>query len=639
MNRPGLPLRTTGPRWPAALVLVLFLFWPSGAGATTLSLPLVLDYALLRALFVQQMYTDPGQVAVVLNENNGCQVLELSDPSFAGENGLVRFGSRLRIKAGVMIGGTCRGTVTFNGSIEVVKKAVVNMPGWRLALQTVESRLLDERGKPARLPKILWSLVQKVLHPYLDGMQIELLPSVEQIQALLPLFVSAAHQQRIGTWLQGMRPGDVATTAEAIRLPILIDAPGLEDTRQPAPPEKALLPEELARFVTNWQDWDAFLVAGIRRLSILGLDPDASRLLLDILLDTRYRFIAALTADTPVGAPDLVRRQFMTVWQQIAPLARANLTATPSPWLLSYLAFFSAGDALAVLDRLGPALDLEISRDGLIRMARLIADDSQAIDLDYSYAVDPLLRFTLGFGPALDESGPAFSGETLDLDPSPAQPEAGFWHRLLPGRAFAATQAPDITALKAWIVDEANFSVYLPRVRGLLEEQAEAALAAGGPDNFGHDLFITLIKATAWQESCLRQFVADRGKLSFLRSWNNTSVGLMQVNERIWRGLYRVESLRWNPAYNVRAGAEIMHTYLTRYVLKDAAPGNADTLARAAYALYNGGPGQLKAFYDRRARNAYLKSDNLFWEKYKLAKAGAFDQVSVCLFGNTISNE
>jgi len=630
------------PRWPGILLLAMTVFWPFTGAAETLALPVTLDFALIRALIIQQIYTDPGPVAVVLNENNGCQVLELSDPSFAEENGLVRFRTGLKLKAGVAMFKDCRSPVTFNGSIEVRQKIVLEMPGWRLKLKTVGSRLLDQTGKPAKLPDVLWALVQKFLHPFLDAMEISLLPPVEQLQTLLPLFIAAGHQDRIAGWLRSARPGAVEIAPDAIRVPLLMDVADIEKQAEPGQ-EKPLSPEETIRFIDNWQAWDAFLVHGIRSLTILGLDPEANRKLLDILLETRYRFMTVLAAEQNAGAPDLVRQQFIAVWQQIAPLARSCLTATPSASLLSYLAFFSAGDALAVLDRIGPSLDLEIYRDGLIRMARLIAADAP-IDLNYSYDVDPLLRSALGFGPPLDESGPSFPDETLDLEePGPSEPKDGirldgfeFWSLFFSGQALAASVPPqEMAALMAWVVDETRFDTYLPKVCGLLQEQAQTALESGSLDRQLHPLFINLVQAVAWQESCMRQFVVTKGKLAYLRSWNNTSVGLMQINERVWRGLYRVESLRWNPAYNVKAGTEILHLYLQRYVLKEpSARLDPDTMARAAYALYNAGPGDLKAFSKRQASGTYFKSDTLFWDKYKLAKNGAFEQVGVCLFGN-----
>ena len=110
----------------------------------------------------------------------------------------------------------------------------------------------------------------------------------------------------------------------------------------------------------------------------------------------------------------------------------------------------------------------------------------------------------------------------------------------------------------------------------------------------------------------------------------------MQINERVWRGIYRVESLRWNITYNVKAGMEILHLYLRNFTLKEIKPANPadlDTIARVTYAIYNGGPGELKRYFKRSNANRFYKSDRLFREKYTAAKEAKFDQLALCLSG------
>jgi len=147
-------------------------------------------------------------------------------------------------------------------------------------------------------------------------------------------------------------------------------------------------------------------------------------------------------------------------------------------------------------------------------------------------------------------------------------------------------------------------------------------------------MFRSMVDAMAWQESCFRQFTVRRGKLTYLLSYNRTSVGLMQVNERVWRGLYNRDRLRWDIRYNARAGSEIAELYLKRYVLpKLGKKANPELLASAVYALYNGGPGQLAKFLKRSARGKLYQSDKLFSEKLRWVKKGAWHKISSCLGG------
>ena len=152
-------------------------------------------------------------------------------------------------------------------------------------------------------------------------------------------------------------------------------------------------------------------------------------------------------------------------------------------------------------------------------------------------------------------------------------------------------------------------------------------------------LFPLVVISTAWQESCFRQFLVKQKKFVYLRSYNGTSVGLMQINERVWRGLYDPQHLRWDIRYNALAGCEIIDLYVTKYLAKHAKRLKAggklkdDTHAGIIYAMYNGGPGQLDQFLSRRAKGTFYESDKLFLEKYVWVKNGQLANISKCLIG------
>ena len=227
------------------------------------------------------------------------------------------------------------------------------------------------------------------------------------------------------------------------------------------------------------------------------------------------------------------------------------------------------------LDKLGPTLGLEISRDGLVRLARLLSTNVTDPTLSYSYSLDPELRKFLGLGPPLDDSGPTSDLQELELPTEPetnAKPDdrqSWFGHFLFP-RAWAKEGIPTmLDQVRQWIPSTKDPERYIGKVRNLLEGAADKILAANPLAGDYNSFFHLLVLATAWQESCWRQFIARDGKLRYLVSYNQSSVGLMQINERVWRGIYRVESLRWNITYNVKAGCEILHLYLRTFALKE----------------------------------------------------------------------
>ena len=120
-----------------------------------------------------------------------------------------------------------------------------------------------------------------------------------------------------------------------------------------------------------------------------------------------------------------------------------------------------------------------------------------------------------------------------------------------------------------------------------------------------------------------------------LRS-STSDTGLMQINEPVWRGLYNTQKLRWDTAYNVRAGVEVLHRYLVKYSLRRGEQkhkGGLDNLARSAYSAYNGGPDQTSRYRDPKAPSVHQKTDAAFWMKYQEVKQGNALQVAECLGG------
>ena len=111
----------------------------------------------------------------------------------------------------------------------------------------------------------------------------------------------------------------------------------------------------------------------------------------------------------------------------------------------------------------------------------------------------------------------------------------------------------------------------------------------------------------------------------------------MQINERIWRGIYDREQLRWNIRYNVQAGSEILTIYFNRYINREKTPINLSSsskrrfLAVWLYALYNGGPRQLKKLPKRHSNKQLYKSEQLFLTKYDKVQGGDWISRVDCL--------
>jgi len=590
-------------------------------------LPLTLDYSFLRAALVRSWFTGSGGSAVAAQRDDGCTLITLANPRLAPAGGLVMLTVDARVRAGVSLWGGCFDPVDWSGQVELRQRVWVDPASLRLRVATQDSRLLDSQGREAHVAGLVYRLVQENVHAYLDQFTVNLAPPLTDLKTQLPLMARPAVQERLLGWLATLRPAGVTVGSDAVRvsLAMRVSFPRVrEEPLPPAPPG----PEAVAAFARYWEAWDAYLVRQILSLAGHQLTPGERDQLTTVLLDMRHGFAQALEA----GSQDrgLVKRQVLEAWRGLAPILRKYLLKRPGESLYSYLALFTAMDALTVLEELGPAVGLEISREGLMRLAHLLDPQGPPPSLDYGEVEREDLRRLLGLGPPLKRP------RTPAAQPRRWEGVSRLWDWLWP-RAWAAPPRPGAGEMGSWLPpDRQGLAAYLKRMRAVLEEAAAQALAKGSLASEHHDFFGPMILATAWQESCWRQFVAAGGGPRPLISSNLSSVGVMQVNQRVWRGLYHLPSLRWDVGYNARAGSEIMELYVRRYAVGRLDHGRAkdqNLMARLVYAMYNGGPSQFADFLRRRRQGRLWLSDRLFWEKYQRVREGDFSGLGRCLVG------
>lgn len=105
------------------------------------------------------------------------------------------------------------------------------------------------------------------------------------------------------------------------------------------------------------------------------------------------------------------------------------------------------------------------------------------------------------------------------------------------------------------------------------------------------------------------------GQVTFLRSYNNTPVGLMQINERVWRGIYDQHKLRWDIVYNARTGTKILDLYFTKYAQPRMRREQENWDPDCSTPCTTAAQGRWSASCSRRKDNLY-RSDSLFKEKW-----------------------
>lgn len=605
------PLRAVGIL--AVLPVLTALLSPATLAAPTLEVPIRLDFPYLRNALLNRVYTDAEQTARVWDDGSGCNFLVLSEPRVSQVQGRLQILTAVNARAGTPLGKGCLTLTDWQGSVEVQQAPVLGPRDAVIQFEVVESHLYDAEGAKTTTAGRVWDWVKRYVHPELARFTLDLRPTLGEVRSLLPTVLPATGPE-LERLLASVAIERAEITETGVTLTLGMEVPDAG----PAPPpvaEPALSPQELARLQASLESWDAFVTFAVLRAAGDTLDPELRLALLEILLDVRSELVLALEAPADAG-PDPVRRLFLDTWDRLGTTLRrvGNGLAGPTAW--QYLSFISAADALRALDALGPQTGLEISTDGLRRLARILAPDAGPDPLEYTLEVNPLLRDRFGFGPPLPRVAP----------PAPRSPLS--W--LIPeARASPDAIAKLAARLDRWVPDRNELPTYLPLVRDLLHETAKIELTAGKIDAPYHSLYRNLVLATAWQETCWRHYVRSGKTIRTIRSGTG-SVGLMQVNQKVWRGFYDVESLNNDIGYNALAGSEILSHYLVDYAIQKKEhekTGRIENLARATYAMYNGGPRHLRRYRAEDTKASLRKIDQAFWEKYRTIQAG--DELAV----------
>ncbi len=371
----------------------------------------------------------------------------------------------------------------------------------------------------------------------------------------------------------------------------------------------------------DWQQWDSFLTFAVKRLA-QDLRPAQRDQMAEVFLDARYQ----LTQVVSSGAADPVPRLFLDSWDRVSPILKQSLTSLSPQTASQFTGFIGSMDALKNLAGIGGQFGLfRITPDSLRGAARFLGT-ANVDPLAYTVDIDGSLRTLLGFAEQLPAARPsAIEQSGLERLRERAAASA----RWLAVRSAHAAE-DEFDRLNEWVPESRELQDYLLVVQKLFNETSDRVLAKSSLSADHRKIYRQVVLSTGWQESCWRQYVRQGDKLTPLAS-NTGDVGLMQVNRTTWRSLYDVKGLNGDITYNSHAGAEILHYYLTRYVIpkkEDRQPGGH--LARATYSGYNAGPGGIARYRGVRQSATWKKVDEAFWEKFKAVSAGQELAVKSC---------
>ena len=621
-------VRRQGARqWQVAWVAACLLSAPVPGRAAEIVVPLTVPFELVLQQLTRDLYTQPGGVAPLWRESR-CRYLSLDHPAFSRQGTFLRFVTHGEGSVGTHVLWFCLNALRWRGFVDALTTPYITAD-WQLKLRIAESNLYDESWRKRLLSGLLWDVTERALLPRLTRLTVDLTPPRDNALGLIRTVLSPSDAAQMETILRSATVQMVEVRDDAIVAHLALSVPeAFVQLRAPlAQPEPPLSPAEIEAVERALERWDAFLVFVIKSLGLDIADPDIRAELFGLLIESRYELLPILAGNVQRSAGDPVRRLFTDAWKILHDIVgRAERRGLLGDKALRYAVFIGAGDALVALDRAAPGLGIEISADGLRRLARQLRPEATEDPLLYGVDVDATLRSLFGLPP---ES---------DLAPTPAPPPGPERGSGLPWRPVAhsatAEGGEDLVALNErlarWVPDESELTDYHAVMGRLLALTADRTLRRADLETRYTQPYRTMLPATALQESCWRQF-ERRGDTITYRASSLGSVGLMQINQRVWRGIYNVERLKWDTAYNAQAGAEILVRYFRQYGIEEGKrTGRVEDVVRATYAVYNAGPKAVSRYRDQASTPRERRVDGSFWALYQGFAGGGTAHLLTC---------
>lgn len=608
-----------------ALCLTVLLAPLTHAETSLARVPVYLEYPLLRHLLVRQLFNNPERSREILNDPDGCSSIVLTQPQIGARDDNLEITAKVTANLGVKAFGSCQPLLNWQGGAGFLGAPILEESGKSVRLEPRGSWLIDTEGEEFA-GGALGETAMASLNRFLGGFRLDLTPYIASLAAFLPEVLPGRSTEQLDAMVDSLTLSDLQVRPTSLN--VAVNA-RIELPPEPAGEQAPLSAEELQQWEATWKMMDSLLVSTVEKYAAATQLQSLRGALLDILIDSRYRLRDALVEPAD-RHNDAVRDWFIDSWHNLNPVLREIALDQPGQEELLWFSAVMATDALYAINALGRSVGLEISAEGLRRLARMISAEQAEQLLQFDEEVNPELQRLLR--EEIEAADPN-SEEIEAADPNSWGFRLNF--SLFP-RAHAAEAWREIIQ---WVPEKSKLDVYLPKVASLLQRTAAKTLQQQKLQQAHRDLYEKLVLATAWQESCWRQFVVLNKRIEPLIS-SSGDIGLMQVNERVWRGFYDLQKLRWDINYNSASGAEILLSYMVKYALKNGEqnqPGGVANLARASYSAYNGGPSQVSRYRRSGVAKPHREIDRLFWEKYLQVDAGKALNVGRCL-GQDISD-
>lgn len=648
------------------LVIVILLAPHAAALANEVSIPLSVPLVTLREAIKRAIYTGPGSRADLWTGTNDCEYLRATNPRFASAPPALVFQTDANLSVGMAVAGKCLTPVAWDGIAEAQVEPYV-APEWLLKFRVIDLQVFNGAHEKTLVAGQGFDLVKQYFIPPLEQFSFSLKPPIANLTRLIQLGAPPQVAQRVKDALATLSgSGPVEVKADSVRVIVRIDVPEVETPPAPAS-APALTPAEVQAWSNALDNWDAFVVFAVKQLGLKTDDKQIHDQLFTLLIDSRYKLVQALAHPQSGSGADPVRLLFLEVWGRLGAIIRdaaaRNLLGDQT---LEFLSFISAGDALVAFDQAAPALGMRINEADLRQLAHIMAPSLTTNPLKFGFEEDPVLRGMFGLREPLTSPGPLETTEGEPASPAqtpaapatptptaspspPATPSAGpttlleIWRAIArlrdwlgPDAAYAGdARSAEIVAigkrLNRKLPDRNNLENYRNDVGRLLELSAERQMNEDELERKYSGLYLALVRTTAWQESCWRQWVRRHNRITWLES-STGDIGLMQINKYVWRGLLNVQRLRYDEVYNAGAGCQILVDLMQRYALvRNPGSGANRELARSTYSAYNAGPSSYDRWRHKNVPADQHEVDLAFWAKYQALERGAQVAILECV--------
>jgi hypothetical protein len=335
-------------------------------------LPVQLNYSLIKKALTTQLYKGAGNTAELWNDRQRCSYLKLSNPRISGQQDQIKLLNDIDARFGTGLGGQCVTVFEWGGVLETLQKPTINSEQSVLSLPITKVSASDKYGRQLTNNE-LQELIKRVAEPKLSEVKIDLNKSRADIEKTVAEFLPKENAAEVREALNSLKFSSVDANDTGINIKLAFNAPAKAAVKKPA---AALSAAEQQQWQASWQEWDQFLSKAIQQASDDAKSPELRDTLMEILLESRSAFQAGLKEHDANGE-DPVRLFFTQTWQRLAPALQSLAKELPEIQGLRYLTFIAATDVIYELENIGAPFGLDISSNGLRKLARILIAGKQ----------------------------------------------------------------------------------------------------------------------------------------------------------------------------------------------------------------------------------------------------------------------